>query len=128
MNRLWFVISLVLVISANASKLNKTIVFSFSTKLDSFEQMDLKIDDSKIYHNGRLLNSQSVLLGMQGIKYLNNLDKITAKIEKCAGGNYAIKIIENGKAYKETGCIGSKRFGDILTAFKKLETTVKISK
>lgn len=99
--------------------------FKYQTKIDYQESHRLVRKDGKIVYNGVTLTAEQVLIAKRALGYLvkNDLVKENQAIKDqrpCDAGTYEFSRRVSGKLEGEKGCLGSKRFGRLVQAFKTL--------
>lgn len=110
-----------LLASAKGYKGEFKVELTYKTSLSYSEKHILERKNDKMKLNGVKLVSEQILLGKKYISYLVMSKNSQSKKQHCSAGTYQFtttKIKQKPKV--ESGCIGSKRFGNLLEAFRKI--------
>ncbi len=99
---------------------NFKVVLEYKTKIDFSEKLILERKDKKIYLNNIILPSEKIIIGKNRINYLVMGNKQNTFSSNCFKGTYQFTISRGKTKIQETGCIGEKRFGNLLSAFKSI--------
>ena len=118
MNKFIFLFLLTPVAFAKPFTGNFRAVLSFSTNTDYREAHIIERKQKKITKDGFILPSEKIILGKNKLGYIVQSPVLKLAELKCPQGQYTFELTRDGKTKKESGCLGSERFGKLNSAFK----------
>lgn len=97
-----------------------SVSLKYNTKTKFKEHFTLVRKNKKIVLNGLILPSEKILYAKKNISFLvMNEKKVEPKL-KCYKGNYTFTVVKKKVEKVERGCLGTERFGKLITAFKSI--------
>ena len=95
-------------------------LLTYRTNTKHTEAQMIERKDKKVVKNGFILPSEKILLGSGKLGYIVQSPMVKSGDLKCPQGQYTFELTREGQSKKETGCLGTERFGKLLTAFRDL--------
>jgi len=119
-NKYLFLLLMSLNVQAGTVKTDFKVQLEYKTKTNFTETLTLERKSKRMILNGFFMPSEKILRGKKILSFLvMNNTKVEPKL-KCYAGHYTFTIKREKVNKRELGCLGSERFGKLISAFRSL--------